>query len=518
MNIINPKVLSDIEFHSIYPKINKTITVYGNSKLQSMLRINDIENIHYKRDIILKAFNNKTKRTYIRKKLKLLANMQKDIGWLFHEEEIPDIYKDMYFKFNCFNSSTLLNLSNNFSIALPFIYVCIYVVLYLILNCCNIKINIKDYFLMLYKSYKSFSLMVVSLFINNEHWASFIGNLIANSYTIFTLYSTYSFFNKSYQKYLICSQMKNKFKKIKESINIIKDINDHDFLFNKQLCKKINQKINKIHSLFESNNIGDVLFLFKHKKSIEKTFNNILQHIGSIDAYLSISLLLQEGYCLPEFIMNDSPSLELDIKNLWHPALGNKQVINNIKIQNDKKKILSITGCNRSGKTTFMKSMTLAILLAQTIGVSNCSSISSTPFDTIFTLFEIPNSVEKCSLFEMEVSLYTDIFNYLIQNKNKKCFIVSDELLTCTNNNDSNALTYAIYNFLNNQQNVISVISTHNHQMVEKCSNILNLHCFKNNTFKLSPGISKQSSLISTISNIGINKQVILDATNYFDN
>jgi DNA mismatch repair ATPase MutS len=58
-----------------------------------------------------------------------------------------------------------------------------------------------------------------------------------------------------------------------------------------------------------------------------------------------------------------------------------KNTINNI-VQNsiDVKNNILITGPNAAGKSTFIKSVILNIILSQTIGISSAESFSLTPF------------------------------------------------------------------------------------------------------------------------------------------
>ena len=60
---------------------------------------------------------------------------------------------------------------------------------------------------------------------------------------------------------------------------------------------------------------------------------------------------------------------ELNIENIWHPYLVDKKVVKNtIAMKNN----LLITGPNAAGKSTFIKSIIINILLSQTIGVNSC--------------------------------------------------------------------------------------------------------------------------------------------------
>ena len=119
-------------------------------------------------------------------------------------------------------------------------------------------------------------------------------------------------------------------------------------------------------------------------------------------------------YLIPPFITNNSNNdhpysyttykkkskPELNIKDLWHPYLIEDNVVKNSIIM---KNNLLITGPNAAGKSTFIKSVIINILLSQTIGINSCSLFEITPFHLIETYLHIPDVKGKSSLFEAEM-------------------------------------------------------------------------------------------------------------------
>lgn len=93
----------------------------------------------------------------------------------------------------------------------------------------------------------------------------------------------------------------------------------------------------------------------KHQKDIDE----ILLIIGKIDVALSIGeyRTFLHDYCIPQFETGC-----YEAKNLYHPLLMHP-VKNDLKVE----KSILLTGSNASGKSTFLKTIALNAILAQTI-------------------------------------------------------------------------------------------------------------------------------------------------------
>ena len=118
-----------------------------------------------------------------------------------------------------------------------------------------------------------------------------------------------------------------------------------------------------------------IYYLLKHILSIFKLFNNtkdfikiLLNYVGVIDYLNSNNLLLNKYnndniYTFSEYSNNEKPIL--NINKIWNPYIDENPVLNDIKID----KNIILTGPNAAGKSTFIKSVAINIILAQTIGI-----------------------------------------------------------------------------------------------------------------------------------------------------
>ena len=216
-------------------------------------------------------------------------------------------------------------------------------------------------------------------------------------------------------------------------------------------------------SLFS--NKGKILYIFKQFKQNKDPMVNIFHYTGMIDAILSIESILanstiENPYCIANFLEKDLPSL--CIKNIWHPYLNKETNNNTVKNSIDINNNILITGPNAGGKSTFIKSVIINIILAQTIGISSSEKFDITPFRMIETYLHIPDSKGTSSLFEAEMFRSKD---YIDKIKNldidKFSFIVLDEIFSSTNYVEGFSGAYSILKKISSFPNTLSITTTH---------------------------------------------------------
>lgn len=212
-------------------------------------------------------------------------------------------------------------------------------------------------------------------------------------------------------------------------------------------------------------NKGKILTIFKKFKKNKDNLVNIFHYSGVIDAILSIESIIDNSspenpYSITKF--SDSKKPLLNFKNIWHPYL-NKDIIDNaVKNSIDIKNNILITGPNAAGKSTFIKSVIINIILSQTIGISSAEEFIMTPFNNIETYLHIPDSKGSSSLFEAEMfrsKEYIDKLKTLDQDKFS--FIVLDEIFSSTNYVEGFSGAYSILKKISSFENTLSITTTH---------------------------------------------------------
>ena len=208
------------------------------------------------------------------------------------------------------------------------------------------------------------------------------------------------------------------------------------------------------------------------------------------EAYLSISYcIVTKGMVFPEF---DDRYFEL--QGIYHPALKDP-VKNDFTVT---RSVTLLTGPNMSGKSTFLKSVSICVYLAHT-GLAIPATRAVMPFfNSISVAINLTDSiVSGYSHFMSEVMTLKNVVTDAAQGH--KCFAVFDELFRGTNIEDAFEISQTTIKGLCHFSHCIFVISTHLHQLKEmqdirnstiavcslECSLQDNLPLF---TFKLKEG------------------------------
>ena len=156
-----------------------------------------------------------------------------------------------------------------------------------------------------------------------------------------------------------------------------------------------------------------------------------LEVIGEIESLASISNISFdfEQWNYAEF--TDESIIEAN--NIGHPILGQRAVTNSFSLNNNKKAGL-ITGSNMSGKSTFLRTLGLNLLLAYIGGKSYCDSLTCGIFN-IYTCMRTKDNLE-----ESISSFYAEILRIKIvieaAKRGEKVLFLLDEIFKGTNSKD----------------------------------------------------------------------------------
>lgn len=176
------------------------------------------------------------------------------------------------------------------------------------------------------------------------------------------------------------------------------------------------------------------------------------------EAYMSISrCIYQNKFCFPSFTENG-----ISFECLYHPLLKNP--IKNSFTSN--KNVILLTGPNMSGKSTFLKSVGLAVYLAH-IGVGVPATKAELPHFVHLSI-SINHNDDILSGYSHFMTEIMRLKQVLIEaSKNKKCFAIFDELFKGTNIEDAVQISSTTINGFTRFNNCFFFISTHLHQLKE---------------------------------------------------
>ena len=105
--------------------------------------------------------------------------------------------------------------------------------------------------------------------------------------------------------------------------------------------------------------------MLKHVEGNESTIEDMYQAMGELDALIAVASVRESlpYYSQPEFVeANGREGASLKVEKLYHPLIDDP-VANSIQMQRG----VLITGSNASGKSTFLKTIAINTILAQTV-------------------------------------------------------------------------------------------------------------------------------------------------------
>ena len=255
-----------------------------------------------------------------------------------------------------------------------------------------------------------------------------------------------------------------------------------------------------------------------------KTRNSILDHTDDIDRliYLTGSVdaqIAMAGYV--ESISDNSAASEfgdsyvIDVRGLYHPLLEDP-VPNSITVDRS----ILLTGANASGKSTFLKSMALAAIFAQTIGYV-CADEYRAPICLVSSAMSVKDDVTTGDSYYMAeikaVKRMTDRYARVRSegrtNVMPLCFV--DELLNGTNTEERIAACTQILLDMD-KQGIRVMAATHDIELTVLLSDRYVNHHFEEDlsegdvrfSYKLKDGAASSRNAIRLISSLGFDPQM----------
>lgn len=530
-----------VKDNSIFNKINNTVTFFGDYKLH--LKLLNLETDHKKLIQIQKIIKNLNQDSKLFKSLSESINNikenQLDILWLWKDknQETQNYLDQVYFKglfLEKLNQSEIFLKMYNFyqiivspSLNILSPIVCVVIPFIMVKYLTPRDIDVKDYFKVLNFSLKG------NHFMKDERALKLAQYFSMLLWFLYYLHNVYTNIKNSRGINKIINLIHSKLNQIANFIKTSYEINCSYFeIFN---CQKIEKSCQNLwSSVFNKKpglltNKGKILITYKELINNKEKLIPIIDFIGEVDCLLSITklyqkqLLFNNKYSFPNYIPSTLPVFNSE--DVWHPFIDNSKVItNNITLGGDKRNNALITGPNAGGKSTFIKSIAISILFAQTIGITCCNNLSTTIFNHLETYLNIPDVKGKESLFEAEVSRSLEYITKLNKIPHSELsFIIMDEIFNSTNPEEGISGGYSICKKLSSFKNNISVVTTHYTYLTlleEKTNNFTNYKIpivrDKNNDilypYKIQYGISNQFIAIELLKKKGLDYNIINEA------
>ncbi len=268
-------------------------------------------------------------------------------------------------------------------------------------------------------------------------------------------------------------------------------------------------------SLFES--------LLTHLAEFVPALQQASRSIGTIDMTAAFAdLSLSGNYVRPELV----PGTELLIRDGRHPIVENTvpggYVPNDTEMSSIGQQILILTGANMAGKSTYMRSVALICIMAQTGCFVPASFARIGIVDRVFTRVGASDDLAGGqSTFMVEMLELANILN----NATDQSLILLDEIGRGTSTVDGYAIARAVLEYLHGKggSGPRTLFATHFHQLIgmeSELRRVRNYHfAVKEDqhdiTFlrKLIPGATDRSYGIHVAKIAGVPKKVLVRAS-----
>ncbi|MDP5199781.1 DNA mismatch repair protein [Flavobacterium sp. DG2-3] len=248
--------------------------------------------------------------------------------------------------------------------------------------------------------------------------------------------------------------------------------------------------------------------LLKWKEDYASEMNHWISIIGEIEALNSLANLAynNDDFVFPEI----NSEYKIEFKNLSHPLLNPATRIGN-DTQFYPQSFVILTGSNMSGKSTFLRSLGINMVLSGIGSVICASEAKVHPLPVLVSMRLSDSLSDSESYFFAEIKRLKQIMDAL---ENQPAFVLLDEILRGTNSDDKRNGTIEVVKKIISKK-AIGAIATHD---IEVClttnefPEILTNQCFEveiqNNDlhfdYKLRNGICKNKSATFLMQKMGV--------------
>ena len=275
-------------------------------------------------------------------------------------------------------------------------------------------------------------------------------------------------------------------------------------------------------SISKACSVGYMLREYYQLHSNPKYEESIRYSIGFgayMDILVGIHSKLKQGHLgKSKFVETD----EMVFRDQYYPTHSPDTCVKNTY---DVSQNMIITGVNASGKTTFLKTTAINILLTQQFGLGFYSEGVICPFTHIHSYLNIPDTSGRDSLFQAESRRCKEILDAISETNlnSSRHFVIFDELFSGTNPDEAIKSAVSLLRYLSKFDNVRFILTTHYLKVCKKFNKKSNRICnYKMNVkvgengeiqylYTIKKGISKIQGGVEILKMMNYPEEIIQD-------
>lgn len=245
----------------------------------------------------------------------------------------------------------------------------------------------------------------------------------------------------------------------------------------------------------------------------EEDLDAMFHAMGELDALIAAASFRETltYSCSPKFL-DDSSGVECSIENMYHPLIEDA-VSNSICIRRG----VLVTGSNASGKSTFLKTVAVNAILAQSIYTCAATSYCGNRFRVLTSMALRDNLESGESYYIVEIKSLQRILAQCEQSVPVLCVV--DEVLRGTNTIERIAASSQILRSLAKTQ-VLPLAATHDVELSYILEDVYDNYHFEEEivendvlfSYLLKEGRATSRNAIKLLEIIGYDKKIIQDA------
>ncbi|CAH0552518.1 unnamed protein product [Brassicogethes aeneus] len=251
--------------------------------------------------------------------------------------------------------------------------------------------------------------------------------------------------------------------------------------FNNSKLVSLNEEYAEINEAYENQQKTVVAEIFEVARGYADTLRSLNMLIAKIDVYVSFATAAVSAripYVRPKLHKQDAGVLKL--KQARHPCLEQQEQVafipNDAEFDQNNKTLHIITGPNMCGKSTYIRSVGVCVLLAHIGSMVPCDMAEVSIVDAILARVGADDSQLKgLSTFMLEMIETSTI----IKSATKNSLVIIDELGRGTSTYDGCGIAWSIAEFLGKDIKCFSLFATHFHEITRLANmypSINNLH------------------------------------------
>jgi MutS domain V len=279
----------------------------------------------------------------------------------------------------------------------------------------------------------------------------------------------------------------------------------------------------------------------KNNQQYDESFKFSIGFDGYIDNMKCIYNYINQGFMTNASFDNTFKKSIVATEQVYPPHIHLSSVITKESANTDSIKLalptsndidlknnIVITGPNASGKTTYLKTTAINIILSQQIGCGFYKKCTLNPFTRIHSYLNIPDTSGRDSLFQAESRRCKNILDTIDNSPpNSRHFCIFDELYTGTSPKEASRAAYSLLKYLNTYSNVNFILTTHYTELCKKLEKIDSVRRISNKKmnvieqdgkieylYKISKGISRVQGTLRIFEEMNYPNEIIKCFTN----